>query len=544
MRKHRTVKFVAALLFLCAFVFLVIGIIAAVMVGRGGLGAGWGTGWRGWLWIPLAAGACLNAVLFLVAGAVLQFLVKIDNNLALSRARQAELLAAPVILPPEAAAEPEPRAEEVEVVAPIEVAPAVIEVSEEAHPEPEEVLAPEQAPIVISESETVEAVTETESIVEELPTAVTPVGMTLGAAAEQVVEVSAEPAEQLLAPEEAGIISEATTSEVAETVAESKETLGQGVVEPELTQADLEALVMTPEMVSPELAVVAPEPVEVEQVAVAPEQPAETEVAVPTPESPQEIESAIAEQAEAFVAVSEETAIPEPAAPPVPEQQETKEATIEGLSDVPIVADAEILAESAEEPASGFQIQPEVEIGEPELQAPEEEPAPTPFPRAEEGEPGVSAGVQEAATPDEAAWPIASAEDLTSLPWEMGVEGSSQAGLAATEGELPNAGPVHIEGGKAPSRLPGSEEAARVAAEMHAQRPSTEGGYGAIPSGDDFTRIHGVGPVFARRLREVGVTTYAALAEASDELLNRITDGNLDRVEHDDWRGQARKLLG
>jgi predicted flap endonuclease-1-like 5' DNA nuclease len=133
--------------------------------------------------------------------------------------------------------------------------------------------------------------------------------------------------------------------------------------------------------------------------------------------------------------------------------------------------------------------------------------------------------------------------------------------------ELPAAEPAEAKleaGARSGLRLPGSEEVARIAAEMAAlrsadRREPARAEVAAPPAAspampvaaplsaeveDDLLAILGIGPVYARRLREAGITTFAALAEANDEVLEKITAGNLERVIRDDWRGQARRLAG
>jgi predicted flap endonuclease-1-like 5' DNA nuclease len=58
---------------------------------------------------------------------------------------------------------------------------------------------------------------------------------------------------------------------------------------------------------------------------------------------------------------------------------------------------------------------------------------------------------------------------------------------------------------------------------------------------DDLTAIKGIGPTFARRLAEAGVTTYAALADATPEHLREITKAP-PMAEPDEWIAQARQM--
>ncbi|MEM7117055.1 MAG: helix-hairpin-helix domain-containing protein [Chloroflexota bacterium] len=61
---------------------------------------------------------------------------------------------------------------------------------------------------------------------------------------------------------------------------------------------------------------------------------------------------------------------------------------------------------------------------------------------------------------------------------------------------------------------------------------------------DRLEALHGIGPVYARRLNEAGILTYADLAQTSPERLTTIVspDGNLSpNVEA--WIAEANQLL-
>jgi predicted flap endonuclease-1-like 5' DNA nuclease len=62
---------------------------------------------------------------------------------------------------------------------------------------------------------------------------------------------------------------------------------------------------------------------------------------------------------------------------------------------------------------------------------------------------------------------------------------------------------------------------------------------------DDLTRIEGIGPHYARLLTEHGVTTYRQIAEMTEGEAAWLDDrlGAGDRIEREDWRGQASALL-
>jgi predicted flap endonuclease-1-like 5' DNA nuclease len=62
-------------------------------------------------------------------------------------------------------------------------------------------------------------------------------------------------------------------------------------------------------------------------------------------------------------------------------------------------------------------------------------------------------------------------------------------------------------------------------------------------AGDDLLRIEGIGSVYAGKLREAGITTFAQLAEADETALAGIIRApEWRRVSYGDWRTQARLL--
>ncbi len=64
-------------------------------------------------------------------------------------------------------------------------------------------------------------------------------------------------------------------------------------------------------------------------------------------------------------------------------------------------------------------------------------------------------------------------------------------------------------------------------------------------SGDDLTRIKGLGPKLAATLRDLGVATFAQIAAWDEAEIDRI-DSQLGRfqgrIRRDDWVGQAQLL--
>lgn len=69
----------------------------------------------------------------------------------------------------------------------------------------------------------------------------------------------------------------------------------------------------------------------------------------------------------------------------------------------------------------------------------------------------------------------------------------------------------------------------------------------APAANDDLTRMRGVGPKLAAELNEMGLTSFAQIAELTEENLQQISaklTAFKDRPMRDDWVGQARSLMG
>lgn len=59
------------------------------------------------------------------------------------------------------------------------------------------------------------------------------------------------------------------------------------------------------------------------------------------------------------------------------------------------------------------------------------------------------------------------------------------------------------------------------------------------PPRDDLTALRGIGPIFAQRLYQGGITTYRQLAHLSPEEAATCCQIPVQRVRQDDWVGQA-----
>lgn len=64
------------------------------------------------------------------------------------------------------------------------------------------------------------------------------------------------------------------------------------------------------------------------------------------------------------------------------------------------------------------------------------------------------------------------------------------------------------------------------------------------PQADDFTLLYGIGPVFARRLHQAGIRTFAQLAQTPAETLQTIVQAkNWQKIDPEAWRTQAQTYI-
>lgn len=61
---------------------------------------------------------------------------------------------------------------------------------------------------------------------------------------------------------------------------------------------------------------------------------------------------------------------------------------------------------------------------------------------------------------------------------------------------------------------------------------------------DDLTEINGIGPTFARRLNEAGITSFGQLAELAPEQARAITHAAVWQADPADWIAEARQRMG
>lgn len=85
-------------------------------------------------------------------------------------------------------------------------------------------------------------------------------------------------------------------------------------------------------------------------------------------------------------------------------------------------------------------------------------------------------------------------------------------------------------------------EAAKPAAKKADAKPAAKSG-----GSDDLTQLTGVGPAFATKLNEAGVTSFDQIAKWDDAEIERL-DGEISglktKAEKGDWVAEAKKLAG
>jgi hypothetical protein len=96
-----------------------------------------------------------------------------------------------------------------------------------------------------------------------------------------------------------------------------------------------------------------------------------------------------------------------------------------------------------------------------------------------------------------------------------------------------------IAGGYLVSRLLRPSPAARGLGLMMGEGPPAR----PAPAADDLEIVVGIGPVYARRLNEAGVRTFADLAATSSERLLEIVRASPGLADPDSWREQAARLM-
>jgi hypothetical protein len=65
-----------------------------------------------------------------------------------------------------------------------------------------------------------------------------------------------------------------------------------------------------------------------------------------------------------------------------------------------------------------------------------------------------------------------------------------------------------------------------------------------VDQSNDLTEINGIGPTFARRLNEAGITSFGQLAALDPEQARAITHAAEWQADPADWIDQARQRVG
>jgi large subunit ribosomal protein L21 len=99
-------------------------------------------------------------------------------------------------------------------------------------------------------------------------------------------------------------------------------------------------------------------------------------------------------------------------------------------------------------------------------------------------------------------------------------------------------------GGKKKTAKPAAEPVADAAPAKPAKAPAKAK---AAAGADDLTQLNGVGPAYAKKLAEAGVTTFAQVAAWTEADLERL-DGEIAglkaKAESGEWIAQAKELAG
>ena len=96
--------------------------------------------------------------------------------------------------------------------------------------------------------------------------------------------------------------------------------------------------------------------------------------------------------------------------------------------------------------------------------------------------------------------------------------------------------------GEAAAKTPAAEPVVTTAPTAEAKaktKKAVEEKGEQIVAADDLTEIKGIGPVFAERLRQAGITTFADVAKTSADQLREVTHAT-SVANPDEWIEQAK----
>ena len=94
------------------------------------------------------------------------------------------------------------------------------------------------------------------------------------------------------------------------------------------------------------------------------------------------------------------------------------------------------------------------------------------------------------------------------------------------------------------TRIGGAKSKQQAATKKPAEKEKKTSEPAAEGSGDDLTRINGIGPVIAEKLTKLGIKSIAQIAAMSPEDAERVDEqlNSKGRIERENWIEQAREL--
>ncbi len=137
--------------------------------------------------------------------------------------------------------------------------------------------------------------------------------------------------------------------------------------------------------------------------------------------------------------------------------------------------------------------------------------------------------------------------DMDGLNAKIGNLEAENADLKAKL-EAAAAAPVVMAAASAEPKEELSKE--ELAAKAEAEVKAAFGGKLSAASADDkddLKLINGVGPFIEKKLNNLGIYTFEQVSQFDEDLANKVTDAIQffpGRIQRDDWRGQAQKLMG
>lgn len=95
---------------------------------------------------------------------------------------------------------------------------------------------------------------------------------------------------------------------------------------------------------------------------------------------------------------------------------------------------------------------------------------------------------------------------------------------------------------KAQSSAPEMVKTSSAAESSGAQTPAPSGNGSADVEADDLTKITGIGPTYAKRLVDAGITTFNSLSQRSPAELREVTKATGKSADPESWIAQAKDL--